>query len=329
MTANVRIGNQQKPILRRPGVEHEAGTSRSADDGSTDNTNYVIAQPPHLIGSFGPVEHGLMLVTHSCVPPNIYARRAVEQFAQFGNLNIGALLPSGLRLISVTSGNHRHHEQAKAIRSNSQSDMTKYRHIDSGGQIDWCSDAGLHTLHPFLDQVKGGVVSIEQPSACPIASSHNAYLLRIHMTAKEKGCWVMLFATAFGKQASWDYAGVCGERIEVASCEPEPGAFDGLSIGYTYLRHLHVYGFGKALCSIFESEGRLDFRYDPFVAANLETRVMWLLRQQKKSLQEIGSILKRNGATVYRRLQGLPPAAERPLSQRRMQPYLDIYDRTE
>jgi len=78
------------------------------------------------------------------------------------------------------------------------------------------------------------------------------------------------------------------------------------SIDCVGIRDLNSLGVGKTMCNVKLTDRVFHRRYERFVAADLDTRIMCALRGQKKSLDEIGNIFKINKSTVLRRLQGLP-----------------------
>src|ERR1035437_4258768 len=94
----------------------------------------------------------------------------------------------------------------------------------------------------------------------------------------------------------------CDEYIEVAPCEPDLEFDIAFSIDCVGLRDLNHFGIGKKMCSVRFSEGTFIRRYDSYISSSLKTRVLWTLRGQGRTLEEIGGILKVNKSTVLRRL---------------------------
>jgi hypothetical protein len=262
-----------------------------------------------LLASISPISAGLTIVgiTEPTLTPHV--RNSFTKLALNGGCDLGLPFPSGLPVTSVFAGSPRRIEQAKVLAAASATGaMTSgpdYRLIDVRDGFDWSSDAGLLSLIPIIESV-GGWVTIEQRVNSAVTSAMAEGLLRVRQTAQGRGIRVMLFLICpMGLAASGAHE-LSNEAIEIVPCEPDPMFDSAFSIDCVGLQNLHGLGIGKVMCSVHLSEGAIRYVYQPFVSADLESRFIWALRAQGKSLAEIGTLLKRNKTTVLRRLRGLP-----------------------
>jgi hypothetical protein len=212
-------------------------------------------------------------------------------------------------MTSVYVGNPRRIEQARILADAGATGLTLAKHayesVGVRGGFSWCGDAGLHILRPLIERAEGWL-SVEQYLEGPVAPDQAEAMIRLRQAAKQAGVRVMLFLTCTDGLAKSRVGDICDEAIEVEACEPDPGVDIAFSIDCLGLDGLHSLGLGRTMCSVRVSDSTIRHVFESFVAPDLESRVMWLLRGQGKSLAEIGAMLKRNKTTVLRRLTGLP-----------------------
>jgi hypothetical protein len=297
----------------------QTATVTPAEPGfSQDNKSYVAA--------LSPIPFGLTTIgirTPLVLP---YSRSTLTKLAIENSNKLDIPMPNANWVLSLYSGNHRRLEQAKALdaanlpsKSTAQHD---YQICGSRDGFDWLSDEGLSVLLPI---VNGDVdwVTLEQEIAGPVTPTMTSGMCRIDTAAKQSKNWVMLFFVCPDGYETSRIHEMCTEYIEVALCEPDPGVDIALSIDCVGLRNMNVLGVGKKMCSIKLVNGVFRHRFQQFVSSELETRVMWNLRGQGKTMGQIGTILHMNKSTVCRRLQGLPACTHVQMSKDSLSRYLE------
>lgn len=223
---------------------------------------------------------------------------------------LGIPMPKAANAVhSLISGTPRHIEQSTLFaKANAGRDggsiCLKVCH--SQGRLDWASNEGLHVLSSFIEEAKDGWLIIEQVIPGPITLDIAQVLIRIADLAKKAGTWIMFLVVCPPQAKKSLLSEICDDYIEVELCEPEVGSVMAFSLDCIGIRDLNSLGIGKTMCSIKLSDGLFKHRVDPFISSSLETRIMWTMRGQGMTLDEIGVALKKNKSSILRRLQGLP-----------------------
>jgi len=165
---------------------------------------------------------------------------------------------------------------------------------------------GLCVLLPLIEETGCGVLTLTQEISGPITPSMSVALTNIGNAAKQAKTYVLLFLVCVGGMEKLNLQELCDEYIEVGLCEPDIGCQVAFSIEFVGLRDMHLLGVGKTMCQVKASEGRFLRLYRPFVASDCQTRAMWIMRREGKTLGEIGKLLGIHKSNVLRRLKGLP-----------------------
>ena len=124
--------------------------------------------------------------------------------------------------------------------------------------------------------------------------------------AREKDVLISLFLTDSGdRHKKVRLAEYCSEVVRVQSCEPDIGQDYAFSFDCGEYRQLGRLGLPKMMCSVTFDQDQIVYSLDPFVSIQLEDRIIWMMRAQGMTLEEIGLTLKKNKTTILRRLQGV------------------------
>lgn len=262
-----------------------------------------------LIAGIGPFQPGLIIVSVPSSQLLAPARNAFTCLVLEKSSVLGIPVQDHESVFSVYSGNPRQLEQAQLFAAANPLSTTSVPHASktccAQDKLDWTSNEGLHLLLPTIEGATGWVIC-EQPSRGQITPAMSQGIIQIGNAAKTAGVWVVLILVCPGELQKSQLSHVCDEYIEVAQCEPDIGIDMAFSIDCVGIRDMNSHGIGKVMCSVKLADGVFHRRYDPYISACFETRIMWILRGQGKTLEEIGSILKKDKSTILRRLQGLP-----------------------
>lgn len=303
-------------------------TSKSKETKTT-KTRAVINP---LVESISPIPLGLTIICIRDASLTPHARNAIEQLALTGSKKLDTPMPKVNTLLSLYSGNVRQLEQAQALnnanRPTEKQVKHSYRTCGSRDGFDWFSDEALCILLPIIKKTEGWL-TLEQCIVGPVTVSIADGLFRIRNAAQQAGVWVMVFLVYMDGYEKSRLHEFCDEYIEVSPCEPDIGGETAFFIDCVGLRNLNPLGIGRTMCNVKLSQGQFRRSYTPFISSNLETRVMWILRGQGKTLEEIGTLLKRNKSSVLRRLQGLPTPMRRDMGKDWLARYLEASARTQ
>jgi hypothetical protein len=261
------------------------------------------ARLPQLI----PISKGLVMVGVKDPFLIPHVRQALEH-AILENSDDLDLQLEGSSLLSLHSGSSN--RQARALHDASgplkKERVHNFKGVGIHSEYRWLSSEGLYTLQAILDGSDEDWITLEDKAAHQITPASAQILVHVREEAEQANAGIIVFLNCSEDCEATELLNFCDEYIAVAPCEPDPDDFVAFSIDFTSIRHLNFLGLGKQMCSIRVSDGRFSRRYAQFVAPDLETRVMWALRGQRKKFAEIGSLLGVNKSTVLRRLQGLP-----------------------
>ena len=276
---------------------------------ATDKPTYELTMRKRLLETISPVEPGLCIVS---VPDPSYlnpVRLAVTKMILEASNVLDIPFPFIGNVISLFSGNRRQLEQANALAAiNTPTTgvvLHEFKSCVARDKLDWSSNEGQFALRPILEQANGGII-MEQTMVCPISPAVTHGLNQISNVAQSVGAYAILLLATSSERDCLQLRHVCDELIEVAPCEPDVGDDAAFSFDCVGLRELNSLGIGKTMCSVKFSEGLFQHRFDPFISGNLETRIMWTMRGQGMSLDDIGAQFKKHKTSVMRRLQPLP-----------------------
>jgi len=262
-----------------------------------------------IVMGISPFEPGLQIVNVLSTPILPMVRSAFTCLATEKGRELGIPMPIVEEVVSVFSGSPRQLEQAQlfavANPPATSSVVSVTKRCAAPEKLDWTNYGGQYALLPIIEDAKGWVI-IEQTTVGGITPAFLQGLIQIAHAAKQAGTWVMLLIAGSDRADVSQLTHVCGDLIEVAECEPDVDCDAAFSIDCVGIRDLNSLGVGKTLCNVKLTDGVFHRRYERFVAADLDTRIMRALRGLEKSQDEIGSLFKINKSTVLRRLRGLP-----------------------
>jgi hypothetical protein len=282
---------------------------------TTTNSGNTPRSTNPLLATISPLPAGLTIV---CVrDPSLapLVRNAFTCLALENSHKIGIPLPIVDKVISVDTGSPRELDRAKGFQTASIPEGSSSRHeskaISTSDRLDWCSDAGAVVFASIVPPDKCCVI-LQQQVDGPFTPAMAYGFFRFRLAAQQAGVFVILILVCPDESQSARLGKHSDELIEVARCEPDPGMNTAFSVDCHGLHSLNCFGVGKTMCCVSLSDGAIRYHYSPFIAADLKTRAMWILRGQGKTLDEIGTLCDLNKSNVSRQLQGLP--APRPTS---------------
>jgi hypothetical protein len=276
------------------------------------------------VGVF-PVGLNVICVTDSTLMSDV--RNTFEFLATTGRTSVGLAMPKNTPLRSVLTCGRRGAEQAKILAEANIQSAHPIQHtfevVGTRDGFDVTSDEGLCVVQPFIENSKG-CVSMGQVIEGPITPTFMDGLSRLRHTALRVGVRLMFFVGCVEGYKKTHLEKFCEEYVEISRCQPDPNAYAAYSIDCVGLRTLNSLGIGKKMCSVKLIDGKIRRNFTEFISDNLHTRIMWILRGHGKKFYEIGQIFDVDKATIWRRLQGLPPPKPIKVPDEWLNGYLDV-----
>jgi hypothetical protein len=273
-----------------------------------------------------PVELGLTIINCLDRTQLSEVRNTVTMMALQGSKNLGIPMPMVDAVLSIYSGGSRRVGLAKALCAANlpikKSAAHEFKAVGTRDGYDYCSDEGLSILLPIIQQSSGWWVILEQPCSWPFSTVFVAGLSYIRHAAKIADVRVMIFLTCPESHDKTGLHQLCDEFIEVIPCEPDTDSHVAFAFDCINLRDFNQFGVGKIMCNVRAVEKQLHRRFEPLIATDLKSRVLWYLRGHGKTLEEIGELLDMNKSTVSRRLAGLPKPRNIVMSEGWLESYL-------
>lgn len=307
-TASKTIGGHGKPLGSVKADAIKNGSQKVSAKKVVPTAPKAMVVNPMLNG-IDPIQSGLTIV--ACQSPAIlpFARNVVTLAAKLCSNKLGVPMPDVENVLALYSGPYRAVEQGKSLdaatRVVKNQAKLEFRAIGTIAGFDYCSNEGFATLLPIINKANGWVI-LEQPITAPATPAFFAGLARIRNAATAKGVWVMMILTCPQPYEQPGLQQCCEELVEVTQCEHEADYQAAFCIDFINLRDLNAIGIGKTMCSVKWTGGSIKHRYEPFISEKLELRVMWLLRKQGKSMEQIAKTLGTNKSKVSRELKKLP-----------------------
>ena len=258
------------------------------------------------------------------------ARAAIEvQYMNFGNV-ADTPAPQAEFMLSLHSGAASEVDGLTALAELETFSKTAIvRTFNAHGSrrnFSFCSDEGLNTLLPIIEDAKNGWVTLAQ--SCESLSSVHliAGMCEIRATAERAAAYVLLFIVGPVKEPILGIQDFCDEYLEVEACEPDPGAHLAFSIEALRLADMHALGYGKVICNVTLTEDGYARTFEPFIAKSLHDRFIWKLRAAGKSLAEIGELVDLHKSSVKRRLDQMRPVRRQAMSDELIAQYVEALE---
>jgi len=262
------------------------------------------------LSCIGGIEPGLTIIAlssprHAIHLKNIFAQAVLDQKPLSG-----VKMPVVAKMCSLHAGSPRQLKQAAAFNKLYERGESKVKHqieeFTTRGNFDYLSEAGQLVLIPKIKDIGGGVLTMTQNISGPLTPSMSVALMNICSAANQARTYVLIFIVCDEGFNKLSLQSLCNEYIEVDQCEPDVDADIAFSIDFVGLRDMFLIGVGKTMCQIKSEKGGFQRKHRPFIAADLETRAMWVMRQNKMTLDAIGKRVGLDKSNVLRRLKGLP-----------------------
>ena len=261
-------------------------------------------------GLFAPVPAGLVLVTPDDPDLGSFVTHALIGHLLGQKFISNIPIQSGCtKVTSVYNGSSKGFEAYKLFTDPAEIPQgVEYEAIHCSEDFDfsWVTTEGLQAAKARIDKCRGGTLILAQECVGVVSAEMALGFRQLDSESKQKGVVVVLVLVCFDdRYKKARLPKYCSEHVNVETCEPDIGqnhafAFD--CYGYRQLGHL---GLPKMMCNVEFDQDKVAYSFEPFISTQLEVRVIWMLRAQGKTLEEIGLKLRKNKTTILRRLQSV------------------------
>ena len=265
-----------------------------------------------------PIQPGLTLIVVMNDHVMLDARSAFESAALNHQDTFGPPMLPKDRLIALHSGSARSIESAvgsmQAEHIETYKARKEFQSFGAKENFDYCSDEGLCALLPLIANHKGQWITAQQTVEDSLTPLNVYVLSRIHETAKTVDATVLLFLSLKQSHDDVDLYHYY-DYFEVESCEPDPGCLTAFTVQFVNIKKLHALRIGNVMGGVSWEDGKVERKYSPLVSRYLKGRVMWRMRSQGSTLDEIGKTVKLDKSNVKRQLDELPPLFKEQLKE--------------
>ncbi|WP_019043285.1 hypothetical protein [Comamonas testosteroni] len=169
---------------------------------------------------------------------------------------------------------------------------------ETSSALDWCNSGAGFIVQQSKHLKKNGAVALTQPLG---VEPDVGGLLHLRRIAEQKEVRIILFCAGVIDIAK--YSGVANELFIAMQRDPNPGFDEAFEFSSRELGSSWNPASGKALCCVRFNDDGLDTEITPYVADDLKTRLMAILKADGWSLERIGKIVKLNKSNVSRKLR--------------------------
>lgn len=163
--------------------------------------------------------------------------------------------------------------------------------------LNWTDAAAVSILLNMKMMKSGGYIFLMLPAG---AEPDFRGLQQLNRMAEEHETRIIMFCS--GVVNAEKYSAVANEIFTITPRDPNPGFTDAFEISCPQLASPLSPGSGKVLCCVRMGNDGLESEITPYVADDLKTRLMAILKAAGWSLEKIGKIGKLNKSNVSRKL---------------------------
>ena len=220
-----------------------------------------------------------------------------------GAANLPVPMPECSSVLCVQSGPLRQLEQLQGLRAQlglSAPTFEKCQFVDrvASRALDWSNPASVSIICRLNIVKDGGCVVLQQP---PDQNPDLQGLLELRRAAEKYKARIILFCPTVAEEPK--FSSVANEIFVATPCDSNPGFDDGFVVSCPELASPLSPASGKVLCCVRLGDDGLETEITPYVADDLKTRLMAILKADEWSMEKIGQLAGLNKSTVSRRLR--------------------------
>lgn len=262
--------------------------------------------PSKLVQSVTPVselEPGLTMVVgpYGELVHFVYAAMLTELVQVSSRLPIP--LPECSSIVCVQSGPARYLEQVRGLHAKLGLTAPAFKKCQSiervaTGVFDWTNPASVSIVSRLNAVKDGGCIMLQQPTGeTPSVEG----LLQLRRVGEKSGAHIIMLCPDIAYDTK--NSGIPNEFLVVTPCEPNPGFDEAIVFSCPELASTLSPSSGKVLCCVRLGDAGLETEITPYVADDLKTRLMAILKADGWRLEQIGELVGLNKSNVSRKLR--------------------------
>lgn len=182
-----------------------------------------------------------------------------------------------------------------------ESDRWTTEHMAGPSDLDIFNEPGVAALRRLCTPGCVTTIAATWPNA---GKRSRDYFRRLLEARAPAGALVVLLEHC--ARSEWDRLSPSLEScVEIVQCEARDGATTAYATNFSGNSVNRLWGVKPAMMSWYLKDGRPRHKTDLFISASAEEREMYKLREEGKTLEEIGTVMGLNKSTIKRRLDKL------------------------
>ncbi|CAN7466312.1 hypothetical protein [Acidovorax sp. LjRoot117] len=259
-----------------------------------------LAQSLIAISALSP---GLTMVVGQYSAVTLYVHAVMVQALAKQSADLPIPMPDCESVICFFRNTPRKLEQLRGIHnmlgiSALATDNFKLAYREASRELDWTSPAAIATLSLGREEREASCIVLQQPAG---AAPDIEGLLHLRRAAEAIGAYLILLCPDLIYDAN--SSSIPNELFVVAPCPPNPGFDEAFVFSCPELASPLNQASGKVLCCVRLTDDGLETEITPYVADDLKTRLMAILKADEWSLEEIGKLVGLNKSNVSRKLR--------------------------
>lgn len=205
----------------------------------------------------------------------------------------------------VDSGPMRQLEQLSAIRVKLGFGASVFKRCEvlkreTSSALNWTDAAAVSILLKMKMLKSGGYIFLMLPAG---TEPDFRGLQQLNRMAEEHDTRIIMFCP--GAVDCEKYSAVFHEIFTITPREPNPGFMDGFEISCPQLAYPSSLAHGKLLCCLRLGDDGLESEITPYIADDLKTRLMAILKRVGWSYEKIGKLVVLDKSNVHRNLRNV------------------------
>lgn len=258
-----------------------------------------LAQSIATISGLNP---GLTMVVGQYSEMTLYVHAAIVQALAKQSADLPIPMPDCKSVICYFRNTPRKLEQLRSVHkllglSARTANNFKFVYRETSRELDWTSPAAAATLSLGREDREGCSIVLQQPAG---TTPDIEGLLHLRRAAEAADAYVILLCPDVAHDAK--ISSIPNELFVATPCEPNPGFDEAFVLSCPELASPLIPGGGKVLCCVRLGNDGLEAEITPYVADDLRTRLMAILKAVGWNLERIGKTVGLDKSNVSRKL---------------------------
>jgi hypothetical protein len=273
-----------------------------------------------------PLRRGLTVIAVDSTELLHPVKAVITQVMLAGSRDLPVPMPKLDVVSDMIVGSQRYLDHFKALHLEEKAieGAASYKpvYLFSSMPIDWTGPGGLMLLDQHLKGEAKMALVLVQHTGIRTHGLAVEGLYSIQRKARNAKFNVVM-VTELEKSDRATCCRITDEFFEVSRCEPDPGWKNAFIIDCVELSRIPGLGQGRVMCNFKLTERGYEFGLTPFLSANVDVRLMAILKAQGMTLKDIGSLIAKDKSNVSRDLSGVPLLKKMPFTKADLSRWLE------